>query len=100
MAGSPRLKVSQFITLAKWTLVAVLLVALTVEMTRSGTAIVTMLLSTIRGCTAALYVFSCLDDQRGDAVKAAGCSDHLQKHKDKIIFNVPDKHIRYVDVSP
>lgn len=80
MAGSPRLKVSQFITLAKWTLVAVLLlVALKVEMTRSGTAIVTML-SAIRGCTAALYVFSCLDDQRGDAVKAAGCSDHLLQY--------------------
>lgn len=84
MAGSPRLKVSQFITLAKWTLVAVLLVAvllaaLKMEMTRSGTAIVTML-SAIRGCTAALYVFSCLDDQRGDAVKAAGCSDHLLQY--------------------
>lgn len=82
MAGSPRLKVSQFITLAKWTLAGVVLfpVALVVTLRRSGPAIVTVVLSAIRGCTAALYVFSCLDDQRGDAVKAAGCSDHLLQY--------------------
>lgn len=86
MAGSPRLKVSQFITLAKWTLAGVvvlsvaLAVALVVILMRSEIAIVTVLLSAIRGCTAALYFFSCLDDQRGYAVKAAGCSDHLLQY--------------------
>lgn len=67
MAGSPMPNVNQLITWATWMAACVvafpvtLTVTLPVTLTRSGTVVVTALLSAIRGHTAAICVFSCSD---------------------------------------
>ena len=57
MAGRPMKNVSQLSTWATWTEAGV--VVLPVRLT--GTAVVTVLLSAIRGRTEAIYVLSCSD---------------------------------------
>lgn len=59
MAGNPMLNVNQLTTVATCTAVGV--VWLPVSLVRTGTVVVTVLLSAIRGHAEAIYVFSCSD---------------------------------------